>query len=89
MATFTFSLTIGATTAEETLTVPDARAVEFLDLLRTLRYSQNGVNVPTRAQAASRFAAEAGDQVRIAYRQLKEQEARLNRSSQPDFDITS
>ncbi len=88
MATFTFSMTVGATTASDTLTVPDAKAVEFLDLLRNLRYASGGA-VPTRAQAATKFIDKMTKEPIAEYRRLKEEEARIARNTRPDTDLTT
>lgn len=87
MADFTFTITVGGASATETLNVPDAKAVEFLDLLRTRRYSSAGVNVPTRPQAAQRYARELSLEPVTLYRRLKEEVARIERQAPPDYDL--
>ena len=85
MASITVTFTHPQLTRTETLTVPDAKLVEFADLLRTLNYpdevpagSPEGTPAsdPTRAKAIQYFAEGMIRSVRETYKRLKDQEAK-------------
>ncbi len=57
MATFDFSMTIGTTSGSETITTTNVRALEYLDDLRELHYSEiddgsGGTRIMTRNEVA-------------------------------------
>ena len=77
MASITVTFTHPQLTRTETLTVPDAKLIEFVDLLRNLNYPQEGAPLapPTRAKAVEYFAQAMIRSVRETYRRLKAQQA--------------
>ena len=78
MASITVTFTHPQLTRTETLTVSDAKLVEFADLLRTLNYPDEGDPLadPTRAKAIQYFAEAMIRSVRETFKRLKDQQAK-------------
>lgn len=88
MASVTITFSHPQLTHSETLTVADARLVEFADLLRNYNYPQEGSPAAaiSRAEAINRFAEGVIQSVRITYKGLKDAEARAALTPAPEID---
>ena len=88
MATISIQFSHPQLTHTETLTVPDAKVVEFADLLRNFNYPPEG-DPPvaiTRAAAITRWCESYLNGVRGYYKRLKEDEAKSQLTPPDEID---
>lgn len=88
MASISFNITHPNLTKTVTITVADARLLEFMDNLRNHFYGQPGTPpVPlTRLQTADKLLADFEDKVRRLYKESKAAADRATLAPPPEVD---